>query len=984
MEPLNILHLEDSETDAEIVKRLLKKEQLHFNYRLCMTREEYIDALEEFIPDVILADNSLPQFDAAEALNIANHFMLKVPFILVTGTMSEEFAVDMIKRGADDYILKDRLGRLSSAIDSAIKQRKAEKEKAEATDRLVQSEERYRTLVEQAFDGIIIYAPDGTILDCNLSACTYTGYSSGELKGFNVTKLFFKDELEARPLKFELLYSGHPTLDHRRLKRKDGASVDMEIATKTMPDGRLMAVGRDITERRKAQAQQALFASIVNSSDDAIISKNLDGVVTSWNRGAEALFGYTEKEMVGINISALVPADLSGEETAILKKISQGDYVQHYETVRLKKDGSRVFVSLTVSPVRSSKGIVVGASKIARDITERKAAEQKIIQSEINLKAIFDNTSEGFVLVDREGIVKAFNGKTRESIFVNSTEEMKAGKHIFAFVDDDRKDFFKKVMTNVLNGNTIQYDRAFNMGNGLFRWINFSLNPVVKDKKIDGFCITGRDITEKKIAEQEKEFTHNNLDALINNTHDLIWSIDKDFNLITSNLAFKKTVKLLSGTTILKGSSILIDTFGSSELTRYKEFYQRALAGETFTEVLFSNTPIGLWSEVSFYPIYEGSSVIGTACFSRNITGRKKAEEELKRSYAEKQVLAGRMATIINTLPANIALLDKNGFIVDVNEAWKSFADKNGFQSPHYAVGDNYIEIADASFGEDGEDGKKVASGIKKVLNKKIKAFEYEYPCHSPEVKRWFRMVVTPIAGREQGAVVMHVDISELRKLEAERMESKIEEQKNITQAMILGQEKERNAIGRELHDNMNQILAGVNLLLGMLRTKPERLDQYLPLCIEHINLAIKENRKIAHELVSPNQISESLINQIDRLCTNMLQNAGLETTIDHEKFDERLVHDDQKLAIYRVVQEQCTNIVKYAQAGQVEFKLSTTGNLLLLQIKDDGQGMKPGKATDGIGLQNMMSRVSVLNGKLKINTKPGKGFALHVEIPLA
>jgi signal transduction histidine kinase len=230
----------------------------------------------------------------------------------------------------------------------------------------------------------------------------------------------------------------------------------------------------------------------------------------------------------------------------------------------------------------------------------------------------------------------------------------------------------------------------------------------------------------------------------------------------------------------------------------------------------------------------------------------------------------------------------------------------------------------------------------------------------------------------------MHIDISELRKLEAERIESKVAEQKNITQAMILGQEKERNAIGRELHDNMNQILAGVNLLLGMLRTRPERLSEYLPLCIENINLAIAENRKIAHELVSPNQVSESLINQISRLCTNMLQNAGLKTTIDHDQFDEYLVRDDQKLAIYRVVQEQCSNIVKYAQAGNVEFKLSTNKNLLVLSIKDDGQGMKAGKTTDGIGLQNMMSRVSVLNGKLNIHTKPGRGFALEVEIPIA
>jgi len=256
---LKIIVLEDNDADAEIIQRLLKKNGYNFESEVMMDREAYLQALNEFKPDLILSDNEMPQFSALEALQILQQHSLHIPFIMVTGAVSEEFAAGIIKAGADDYLLKDRLTRLPAAIEAALKQKRTEKEKAEASRQLIQNEEKYRTLVEQAFDGIIIYSPDGIILDCNNSSCDYTGYLQNELEGLDITKLFFKDDLIARPLSFEMLNAGHPNLDYRRLKRKDRAYIEMEIATKKMPGGNLMAVGRDITERKKAEAQRGLI-----------------------------------------------------------------------------------------------------------------------------------------------------------------------------------------------------------------------------------------------------------------------------------------------------------------------------------------------------------------------------------------------------------------------------------------------------------------------------------------------------------------------------------------------------------------------------------------------------------------------------------------------------------------------------------------------------------------------------------------------------
>ena len=134
----------------------------------------------------------------------------------------------------------------------------------------------------------------------------------------------------------------------------------------------------DITDRKRAEESALRLASIVEFSDDAIISKDLDGVITSWNRGAQALFGYTAREAVGNSVRTLIPPDRLDEESEILARIRRGEHIEHYETVRRRKDGTLIDISLTVSPVKNAAGEIVGASKIARNISERKRAEEAL------------------------------------------------------------------------------------------------------------------------------------------------------------------------------------------------------------------------------------------------------------------------------------------------------------------------------------------------------------------------------------------------------------------------------------------------------------------------------------------------------------------------------------------------------------------------------------------------------------------------------
>ena len=157
---------------------------------------------------------------------------------------------------------------------------------------------------------------------------------------------------------------------------------------------------RDVTEQKAAQKAQSALASIVTCSHDAIIGKNLDGVVTSWNPGAEAIYGYSAAEMIGRPISALIPSDHINDFASIMRAIRNGEDLRHYESVRVRKDGRPIHVSLSISPMRDDNGNVVGASTIARDITEHRQAERRVRESEEKYRALFDSMVEGFSIIE--------------------------------------------------------------------------------------------------------------------------------------------------------------------------------------------------------------------------------------------------------------------------------------------------------------------------------------------------------------------------------------------------------------------------------------------------------------------------------------------------------------------------------------------------------------------------------------------------------
>jgi PAS domain S-box-containing protein len=257
--------------------------------------------------------------------------------------------------------------------------------------RLRASEARTRATVDAALDGIITIDATGQVVEFNPAAEEIFGYRRAEVVERPLADLIVPTALrdEHRRGLAQCVATGDGPLLGRRIEltalRADGSEFPLELAlTRINTDGQLLFTGfvRDLTAHKRAEETRAFLAAIVESSDDAIIGKNLDGTILSWNAGAELLYGYSAAEVAGQPICILVPHDRVDEVAQILAHIKQGERIAHYETVRVRKDGTRIEVDLTISPIKDAAGMITGASTVARDITERKRLEAQLLQAQ--------------------------------------------------------------------------------------------------------------------------------------------------------------------------------------------------------------------------------------------------------------------------------------------------------------------------------------------------------------------------------------------------------------------------------------------------------------------------------------------------------------------------------------------------------------------------------------------------------------------------
>jgi PAS domain S-box-containing protein len=280
-----------------------------------------------------------------------------------------------------------------------------------------------------------------------------------------------------------------------------------------------MALAEALRGREAYEIEARRLAAIVEGSDDAIVSKDLSGVIRSWNKGATRVFGYEADEVIGKPITIVIPPDRQAEETLILTRIRRGERIEHFETVRRRKDGRLIDISLTISPVKNDRGEIVGCSKIARDITDAKRAEEQLRRALQFDETVMLSMGEGLFTVDSEGLL-TFMNPAAQKMFGWTLEEL-IGRRMHDVTHHTRPDgsaFPREecVAYKVLKDGLIvnETEDVFIRKDGTFFNVVYSSSPLRADEKITGLVVVFRDITERRQAEEEIRFQARLLDAV--------------------------------------------------------------------------------------------------------------------------------------------------------------------------------------------------------------------------------------------------------------------------------------------------------------------------------------------------------------------------------------------------------------------------------------------------------------------------------------
>jgi two-component system cell cycle sensor histidine kinase/response regulator CckA len=424
-------------------------------------------------------------------------------------------------------------------------------------------------------------------------------------------------------------------------------------------------------ENRAPVKTDDMLASIVESSDDAIIGKTLDGTILSWNTGAQKIYGYTADEVVGKSISILVPPAKIDEVPRILQRLRQGLRIEHYETVRMRKDGKQIDASLTISPIKDSTGKIIGASTIARDITEHKKAEEAIRESEERYRNLVESANDIIAMVSPDGIIISLN-PAFERITGWLREEW-VGKSFAPLIHPG--DFSKamEVFQQTVSGETIPgSELRLRANSGGYIDVEYVTTPLLKDGKVIGNLTVARDITERQRTQEALRRAHDELEIrvkertselkdankalraeiterkraenglklseekfreLANSISDPFFALNKELRFTYWNRASETNTGILTDSII---GEYLFDVFPELKGTPLERAYNEAIA--TGKAQFFENRwdhqgGVVTYHDVNVYPIADGIAV-----FSKDITERKRSEEALRQAHDELEI----------------------------------------------------------------------------------------------------------------------------------------------------------------------------------------------------------------------------------------------------------------------------------------------------------------------------------------------------------
>jgi PAS domain S-box-containing protein len=849
-----------------------------------------------------------------------------------------------------------------------------------------------KAILNTVVDPVVVLDAKLRVQTANRAFYTIFGVSRDETQGISIRKLG-NNEWETS----EVWESVETTLSGPGEFRPVEIDRELPVGRRTLVldarrlvgagDSLIVLTFHNVTERKQAERTASLLAAIVDSSDDAIISKKLDGTITSWNQSAERLFGYKAEEAVGQHITLIVPRERRSEEEDILRRLAGGERVDHFETVRKRKDGATVDVSLTISPIRDAAGRVIGASKVARDITERRQAEQALSEQarllDLSNDAIFVRDAGDHVIYWNKAATELY-GFTHEEALGRVTHELLQTQfpaHLRMIKEQLHRD-------ERWNGELVHTRKDGTKVIVISRW--------VLDRKANGNALrileTNSDITQQKRTEKALRESEERFRAIVETTPECVKLVSADGTLLHMNKPGLEMVGARSADEVV-GKNVY-DLIAPEDLDGFKAFNESICRGEQGS---LQFDIVGLEGkrrhmETHAAPLRNPDGTLVHLAVTADISERKLAEELLRRSEERFRALVNASSDVVYRMSpdwSEMRELDGRGFIADTGKPTKDWLNQ-------------YIHPDDQPF---------ILRTIREAVRTKS-MFELEHRVRrmdgtlgwtysravpllniSGEIQEWFGAAsdVTARKEAEENFRKLAQTLDAEVRARTRELEEQSDQVRELSWRLLTSQDEERRHIARELHDSAGQTLTVLGISVAQLLQKTGRNAPELAGEAEQIQETVqqlhREIRTTSYLLHPPLLDENGLYSAISWFLKGILERSGLEVQFDISKDFGRLPRD-MELVIFRLVQECLTNIHRHSESKTASIRIARETNQITLDIRDQGKGMPPARLAEiqlgrsGVGIGGMRERLRQFEGTMNIESD-SSGTRVFATIPL-
>ncbi len=772
VEPLRILILEDNPTDTILVERELRRAGLEFVSRRVDTEAEFVAALDEFKPDIILSDYTLPSFNGMEALHLAQERAPAPPFVIVTGSLSEETAAECIKAGAADYVLKQHLDRLGPAVRRALDNARLKGERSQTQRALLDSEERLRLALAAAQMGVWEWDILTNVVFWSPECVEVLGADELDATLGSLTRLLHPEDAQRV---WDAITRSHREQSsfaaEFRIVQPDGSVRWISSFARTAfdPSGtpvRMVGVVEDVTSRRAAEeelrASEQNYRTIFEEANDAMVVYEPEGEqILDVNVRACEAYGYSRDELVGTSLKRLTKHVERGE--ASIQQLLEEGSVRDFESVHLSRDGREINVLVNSSLIeyRGRKAVL----DITRDITQRKRAEEDLRDSEERYRALVQSANDAIVTADDAGMIVGWNPGA-ERMFGYGEAEV-TGQSLTVLMPDRYRDRHRDGMKRVAGsgdskvvGATLELEGVRKDGS------EFPLEVSISQCEVGGARLLTsiiRDVTQRKRADETLRDSEERYHTLVAHSPDGVFLADLDGSFLSVNEA------MCAGLGFSEPELLSMNIWNIVP-RQYRDFHEarlaRILQGESIegTAEYEVRTKGGdtRFLEIRSAPFWRKGKVVGFHGIARDITERKRAEETLARQFSTLQ-------GIIESSSSPIFSVDRGFRYTSFNRAHA--AAMKALYGTDIGIGRSILDCQTVP-----EDSGTAGRNLARALAGETLT-ETEYSGEEGRSRNFFEVVHSPIrddTGAVMGASVFARDITERKRGEDALRESEV------------------------------------------------------------------------------------------------------------------------------------------------------------------------------------------------------------------